>query len=605
MKILSAARRPDGTVPVAVVDQVAADLQVSTRQVRRWQAKAVQDDAAGEAVFGDPADPDATVSPFGAVRMVGAGSLRGYVPTSRHLEVIAGCRTKKAAWQAIRNEPGVPDYRGFLLACARLDRALHSMVAGDGRDGLVRQRIYAPQIVERRNQRWELDEQELPMRVLPHRGTRAIHPRKTTIIDASTRAVMASILHERPANSSIIAALIAKAIKGRNYVDPKTGEIIFLGGVPDEIVWDNAACNLSEHVTAVALALRFIGTAVNPFAGYEKGKIERFQQTEQRELYDTLPGATHGPKSFSGMQYWNSSDTELLSMDMTRSLAEEWEDRYNLGRPHSALAGATPLEAWAAQTGPLRVVQPEQLHDAMLKPAREHTVNKSGIRFENHDYLAPELNSYVGRKVEIRYLPHLRAEDRYLEVFFGGEWLCTAIPAENLDAQMRRDILTARRRQYKEATTRAKQGAQMRQESTEEALAARMEAETARREAEKQAAKTAAAEARAAARADAKAERAADEQEAQQEPAAPSAPAAPEEAVPGDQGDQADEDGTPWAAPTTVRTLPTDLPPLGRINPTLADANRTPAQQLLALLEKTNAAAGAPDEPADPTESTP
>jgi len=126
--------------------------------------------------------------------------------------------------------------------------------------------------------------------------------------------VMATVVTvDRPTSSDVVAC-IAAGVQGHTEPDGT-----FVGGVPTEIAWDNAAEFLSEHVTQMVLTLGILGTAVTPYAPYEKGKIESWHNTVQNELYASMPGFSHGPRFFSGRELWQPGDTrQLLTEDLLR-----------------------------------------------------------------------------------------------------------------------------------------------------------------------------------------------------------------------------------------------------------------------------------------------
>jgi hypothetical protein len=113
-----------------------------------------------------------------------------------------------------------------------------------------------------------------------------------------------------------VVACIARAVAGRAYL--LDGREVWVGGIPGQIMWDNARSNLAEMVTALVVSLATIGTAVTPYAGWEKGKIESWHGISQVECYSTMPGYTEGPASFTGHRYWgdHTSGAKLLGEDL-------------------------------------------------------------------------------------------------------------------------------------------------------------------------------------------------------------------------------------------------------------------------------------------------
>ena len=438
---------PDGTIPDAAIARLAGDARVARRTIRRWIAEA-------DAVA---AQPDAERPAIACTRQ------RGWVPTERHLAVVAGSFNVAEAHRDLKaTDPTIPSYPTFRRALLAVDGGIGAAITRrGGAPALINKRMYLTVTVARRNQRWAMDSQEIPVRVLAPRET---EPRKywqTTAIDEATRMVMATVITKDRPNSADVAACIATGIRGGNAPDGT-----FVGGVPDQIVWDNAREFLADQITEMALALAFTGTAVTPWAPYEKGKIEAWHKTIQSEFYGKLPGNSHGPRSFANREMWRPEHGNYLTGDLMTVHALLWCERYNVQRPHGSLMGRTPLEQWKSDPSPLRLVAPEALYDAMLVEGRRK-VGKAGIRFRNVDYVCAAVNHLVGRTVEIRYMPH---DDLHVEVFLDGEHQGTAFAAGRLTPEQRADVMATRRDQYVQARQLLTEAGRLRQVRYEDAI---------------------------------------------------------------------------------------------------------------------------------------
>ena len=119
----------------------------------------------------------------------------------------------------------------------------------------------------------------------------------------------------------------------------------------------------------------------------------------------------------------------------------DWVGAYNTRRPHTALAGRTPLEVWRSDPTPVRALEHEQAR-WMLLARRTHVVQKDGIHHDRDVYFVDELWGMVGEEVEVAYMPHDR---RWIEVFHDGRRLATARPSIELDAATRARVLERRR----------------------------------------------------------------------------------------------------------------------------------------------------------------
>ncbi|MDQ2708762.1 MAG: Mu transposase C-terminal domain-containing protein [Actinomycetota bacterium] len=130
-----------------------------------------------------------------------------------------------------------------------------------------------------------------------------------------------------------------------------------------------------------------------------------------------------------------------MSLELFADRFAEWVIQYNTARPHSGLDGQTPLQRWIDDPTPVREVPIEQLRWLLLADV-ERTINRDGIHFGGHIFIAGELNGLVGERVQIRYTPH---DLRQIEVFRADQWLCTARP-QGLLSREERDAVLARRR---------------------------------------------------------------------------------------------------------------------------------------------------------------
>ena len=453
--LAAAGARPDGTVPSAVIRCLAADAGVNERTVRRWVNEHDTSPTASESDDDGPAR-----------RVLPAGCRSRWTPTRAQLAVIAGSANLAAAHRDLSaSDPDLPSYPTFRRAVAGLDAGVAAAITRrGGAAALISHRMYLTVNVAHRNDRWVMDSQEIPVRVLaPHETM----PRKywqTTALDEATRMVMGTVLTAGRPTSQDVASCIAIGIRGFTTADGT-----FVGGLPTQIVWDNAGEFLADQITEMALTLAFTGTAVTPYAPYEKGKIECWHRTIQTELFAGLPGCSHGPRTFSGKEMWVPAQRSLLTEDLLIAHTLLWVEQYNCTRPHGGIGGQTPLERWQADPVGLRFVPDEALYDAMLVAKRTHKVGKNGIRFRNRDYVAAELNPHVGRSVQLRYLPH---DDSFIEVFSDDKHVATATAVTRLTPEQRRELLNVRRVQYVQARGLLADGARLRIRRHEDTLAA-------------------------------------------------------------------------------------------------------------------------------------
>lgn len=439
--MLAAQARPDGSVPAAVVHRVAAAFGVSPRQTHRYWAQHRAETAQVEAQA-EPANEvellagDATVPPH-------AGPWWEH-PTV--LSTLAGTGTLKEAWEQLKGDPqvGVPGYVAFTRTFKkRTHSALYATVTRrGGREGYIGHSLFLTYTAPHRNAVWQADAQQIPVDVTITTGVQRIKPWQTTFLDDATRVVVATVITATQPTAADVVAAIAAGVRGTQLPDGTR-----IGGLPEAIRWDNGKEFLNDAVNTACARLGISPQACTPYTPWEKGKIERWHLTSQSELYDRLPGATHGPSTFTGTQPWRNQLDRVLTLQELTLRALAWVQTYNYERRHDAL-GTTPAAAWAADTTPLTFAEPAVLHQFSLALAKDRTVSRDGISVRGIKYLGAGLGGVVRRKVEVRVLPH---DTSVIAVFHDGKYLCEAYPAASLDQAERRGILAGRRDSYEEA----------------------------------------------------------------------------------------------------------------------------------------------------------
>ncbi len=207
------------------------------------------------------------------------------------------------------------------------------------------------------------------------------------------------------------------------------------------------------------------------FTPHRKGKIERIHLTIEQTLLGGLPGYTKGPRDAAGRLHGPLSDRardrEAAASAVVRPMRLErfvtgyfipWVAWYNTERPHSMLDGLTPVQAWNDDPTVLHRVDAGLLRHLMLA-GEDKVIGSYGVRHNNLYYLGDGMAGRGGQKVQIRYLPH---DDRQIEVYLGGEHLCTAYPQGQLSDAERdafrehakaeaKQLTTARRRANRRA----------------------------------------------------------------------------------------------------------------------------------------------------------
>lgn len=448
-QVLTRALEGRGTsLPTGYLEQLASAYSISTKTVRREitalrneAARAARQDLADE-LAAELTEPDPT-----AARWWATDAARRPV-----LAELANATSIKKAHKVLISKGLVEcEYTQFTRQLkAHLEPAVHlALIArgkDKGREGFVKNSLYCREDVEHPNQQWQADCIEVPVRVRPDNGTNAFKPWLVTFTDSYDRAVMAAVLTPgRPTSADVIAAL-AIAIRGRT-----TAEGDFIGGIPEFIRWDNGREFVNEAVTHACVRLGIAAVPSAPYSGWQKGKIERFNRTIQEEFYDHLPGAVHGPRTFTGTRPWVGEDDNLLSFGSLTLKTLEYVSHFTEQRVHSAI-GTTPLHKRRRSPVHIERATGEDLHPLMLVLPKQRKVAKDGISYkvgETFKFSAPALASWRGRYVEVRVLPN---ETNYIAVFDPntGEHICDAMPAGRLSPEQRRQIIMQRNADYSE-----------------------------------------------------------------------------------------------------------------------------------------------------------
>jgi putative transposase len=335
-----------------------------------------------------------------------------------------------------------PPRRTLAWWWANEEATLRAYTVGGG-EALVNKQMRVRHQVEERNVLWRTDHQQFPVWVLPNgRSSRPVKPWVTTIVDDATRYVMAVLVTVEEPTATTVGVALADAARTKPTTDPN----VVVGGLPVSLGSDNGGEFRSGQYKTMLRRLDISPRHTFPYLKHINGKAERVQQTMQHELGKVLPGYADGPKTLRMKELFCLAE-DLLSEELFTELVLDWVNTYNTERPHQALDGDTPLQAWAAQDTPLRHAEPEALRLAMMPTAARRKVTPDGISFQSELYTSGELAALrlVDRQVDVRYLPH---DDSFIEVFDGERWLCTAVRANQVDEQGRLLMREVNREQY-------------------------------------------------------------------------------------------------------------------------------------------------------------
>jgi len=233
-------------------------------------------------------------------------------------------------------------------------------------------------------------------------------------IDDKTRYMRMSDVDITPTNAEVVSSCMADAVRG------ETVDGTFVGGTIRTLRWDNALEQLAHDVTTAGHRLGTEKMApVMPFAGWMKGKIERFWRTANDEFWSRQPG-------------WYGDDespfVKSLAADELKTAAELaadyaiWLAHYNRTRIHSSLK-STPLDAWRAAAVEIVMPPDEAIALAHFRTTKTLEVRKLGVKFNGVIYAALPLGDIVGEEVQIAYS---RRDTSVIYVLRDGVYFCTA-----------------------------------------------------------------------------------------------------------------------------------------------------------------------------------
>lgn len=358
--------------------------------------------------------------------------------TREQLLEIAAKGSLKPAWTALGKKAGTgASFTTFWRRFQSMPPAVREGVLHGVRH-MSDVELYTRYEAERRNDVWQIDHTGVPMWVTVHGVPHKLM--MTDTIDDRCRFVPAVVLTVGTPNAEGIAWCLAGGMR-RRLTD--TG--IEVGGIPGRLRHDHGRDYLGELIGEAARRAMVVVDPVTPYAGWEKGKVERWHRTIKEMFFRQLPGYTEGALDVANRHYAVPPDGELLPIEAVIAKLNIWLRWYNLEKPHEGLDGRTPIEAWAEDDTPLRFPTDELLHRLVLRHGTR-IVQKDGVHHEGRIYNHVALARYVRRKVTVGYF---QDDPDRLEVFDAetDEWICTAtsIGDASLASALRRNRRKDRR----------------------------------------------------------------------------------------------------------------------------------------------------------------
>jgi putative transposase len=339
-----------------------------------------------------------------------------------------------------------PSLRTLQRAFRRMPEGAQAAIE-KGDDGWRRHRPAERYEAEFRNQHWQADHQDMEIFVKPpERHEKPVRPWLTIFVDCYSRAIMSYVVSLRPNQGHVLAGLGA-AIRRREGHGP-------FHGVPGWLTLDRGMENVADSVIEAIVMLRMTAMPTLPRHPEHNGKVERLHSTITSMFLADLPGYIGGAKDRDKTLI---AGDFVLPLDVFLEELAKWVRFYNCERPHRALDGRTPLDAWKDDPTPISVPPEPMLRRYLLK-GETRKVLRGVITFKDRPYVARVLPPYEGRRLEIRYDPN---DDFELEVYDGETWIATAVQKDRATAtqtdewveahqqiaeQHRRDKAAARKR---------------------------------------------------------------------------------------------------------------------------------------------------------------
>jgi len=237
-------------------------------------------------------------------------------------------------------------------------------------------------------------------------------------------------------------------------------------GVPVDVRTDNGKDYVSDRFTLALRELEIHQQVCIPFASEEKGSIERGLQTMSHGLLELETGfighnvterkMIESRKSFAQriMTPGEVVEIEMTSVELQQKI-DNWNDHVYSRNPHGGLKGRSPFDAANDINPQLRTIGNERALDLLLQPiAGTRTVTKKGIRYENREYIAPELGEHVGRSALLRYDER---DAGSLMVYINEEFICEAKDAELEGVSRQETAMAAKHAQKKKMSEQAKE----------------------------------------------------------------------------------------------------------------------------------------------------
>lgn len=313
-----------------------------------------------------------------------------------------------------------------------------------------------------RNHTWHIDATQADVYVWPsHKETLPIRPWVYVVVDGATSLTGLFPFKARP-NADAVAAVLTEMSVERSMHG------VTVGGIPEQIVCDNAAEHFARTMQQAALHLGWVLGPTTPYSPWQNGKAERALGLMNQKLAAKLPGALYNgtrrdgsPRQVAGLPA-DIKPGDVLAWHSFTTLLTMFTDQLNTSYPLRRLGGRTRLQAFAEDATELRHVSPEQIRSAMMLAAKPHACNKDGFSFRSQVYTPVPVHGSdsgeksarpfkVGTYYQLRYLP---TNESFIELYeLGGTYVGQAVQAHAVTKEQKDLLMLDRARQ--ERVTRA------------------------------------------------------------------------------------------------------------------------------------------------------
>lgn len=271
--------------------------------------------------------------------------------------------------------------------------------------------------IVRLNQRWEMD--STPGDVMLIDGRHHL----VGVIDVYSRRM--KLLVTKTSKSSAVAAVVRRAILD--------------WGVPESVKTDNGQDYKSLHLQRVFMGLRIEQEFCPPFQPWHKPHIERSFRTFAHGLVELLPGyighnvadrkELEARAAFADRLFVRDGtlDVKMTAADFQK-FCDNWIENVYHQNSHTGLENRTPWHMANQWQGQIYRIENERALDVLLTQAPTSngmsTVQKKGLRHDKAWFIAPELASFIGHDVQVRFA----ADDLGKLVVYSadGEFICVA-----------------------------------------------------------------------------------------------------------------------------------------------------------------------------------